>query len=234
MGVKCHPDGELQSGRKAKACGLYPASRFIRQGRNFTFFNLGDMQPWERRFFILIKRKNGIGTVRTLTTSAMLTALSIVIGIFCKNFLNFGNGLFRITFENFPIILSGIMFGPLVGALVGIASDVLSFILSTQSFAISPIVTLGAALVGFMAGVVSHYVAKREGLARIILSVLSAHFIGSVIVKSVGLFVYYNWLVLWRIPVYFVIATLEAIVICAMYKNKTFYKLMKGISDDLH
>ena len=29
-------------------------------------------------------------------------------------------------------------------------------------------------------------------------------------------------------------ATLEAIVICAMYKNKTFYKLMKGISDDLH
>lgn len=192
------------------------------------------MQPWERRFFILTKRKKGIGTVKTLTTSAMLTALSIVIGIFCKNFLNFGNGLFRITFENFPVILSGIMFGPLVGALVGIASDVLSFVLSTQSFAISPIVTLGAALVGFMAGTVSHYVIKKESLGRIILSTLTAHLIGSVIVKSIGLFVYYGWLVLWRIPVYFIIATLETVVICAMYKNKTFYKLMKGISDDLH
>ena len=182
----------------------------------------------------MTKRKNGIGTVRVLTTSAMLTALSIVIGIFCKNFLNFGNGLFRITFENFPVILSGILFGPLVGALVGIASDVLSFVLSTQSFAISPIVTLGAALVGFVSGAVSHYVLKKEGLARIILSVLSAHFVGSIIVKSIGLFVYYDWLVMWRIPVYVVIATLEAIVICAMYKNKTFYKLMKGISDDIH
>ena len=180
------------------------------------------------------KRKNGIGGVRVLTNSAMLTALSVVIGIFCKNFLNFGNGLFRITFENFPVILSGIIFGPLVGALVGVASDVLSFILSTQSFAISPIVTLGAALVGFMAGAVSHYLIKKEGLFRIVLSVLSAHLLGSVIVKSVGLFVYYDWLVLWRIPVYAVIATLEAVMICAMYKNRTFYKLMKGISDDLH
>ena len=180
------------------------------------------------------KRKKGIGTVRTLTNSAMLTALSIVIGIFCKNFLNFGNGLFRITFENFPIILSGIIFGPLVGALVGIASDMLSFILSTQSFAISPIVTLGAALVGFMAGVMSRYVVKKEGLFRIIISVLTAHLVGSVVVKSIGLFMYYDWLVLWRIPVYFIIATLEAVVICAMYKNRTFYKLMKGISDDLH
>ena len=79
------------------------------------------------------KRRSVFKKVVALTTAAMLTALSIVIGIFCKNFLNFGMGLFRITFENFPIILSGIMFGPWVGAFVGIASDVLSYILSTQS-----------------------------------------------------------------------------------------------------
>ena len=173
------------------------------------------------------KRRSVFKKVITLTTAAMLTALSIVIGIFCKNFLNFGMGLFRITFENFPIILSGIMFGPWVGAFVGIASDVLSYILSTQSLAITPIVTLGAALVGIVSGTVSHYIVKKEGAFRIILSVAAAHLVGSVIVKSIGLFVYYDWLVLWRIPTYAVIAFTEAMLICLMNKNTTFNALIK-------
>ena len=181
------------------------------------------------------KRRTVFRRVKTLTTAAMLTALSVVIGIFCKNFLNFGMGLFRITFENFPIILSGIMFGPWVGAFVGIASDVLSYILSTQSFAITPVVTLGAALVGVVSGAVSHYVVKKEGAFRIIASVVAAHFVGSIIVKSIGLFVYYDWMVLWRIPTYAVIATIEATLICLMNKNKAFNTLIKkGIRNELH
>lgn len=173
------------------------------------------------------KRRSIFKKVITLTTAAMLTALSIVIGIFCKNFLNFGMGLFRITFENFPIILSGIMFGPWVGAFVGIASDVLSYVLSTQSLAITPVVTLGAALVGIVSGAVSHYIVKKDGALRIILSVAAAHLVGSVIVKSIGLFVYYDWLVLWRIPTYAIIASVEAMLICLMNKNKTFNTLIK-------
>ena len=173
------------------------------------------------------KRRTVFKKVITLTTAAMLTALSVVIGIFCKNFLNFGMGLFRITFENFPIILSGIMFGPWVGAFVGIASDVLSYSLSTQSFAITPVVTLGAALVGVVSGTVSQYLVKKEGAFRIVASVAAAHLVGSVIVKSIGLFVYYDWMVLWRVPTYAVIATIEALLLCLMYKNKTFNTLMK-------
>ena len=194
------------------------------------------MQPWERRFFILKKRKKGISNVKVLTASAMLTALSIVIGIFCKTFLNFGFGLFRITFENFPIILSGIMFGPIVGMLVGISSDVISFVLSTQTFAISPIVTLGAGLVGLVSGAVFHSKIKNFGTKRIVFSVLLAHLVGSVIVKSAGLFVYYGFLVVWRIPLYAVIATLESIIICVMLKNRNFNHFMKlkGDKNDLH
>ena len=172
------------------------------------------------------RKRSAFKSVTTLTTTAMLTALSIVIGIFCKNFLNFGLGLFRITFENFPIILAGIMFGPVAGAFVGIAADVLSYVLSTQSLAITPVVTLGAALVGCVSGVVSRYIVKKQGSLRIVVSVLSAHLVGSVIVKSIGLFVYYDWMVLWRIPLYAVIATLEAILICLMNKNKTFNALI--------
>ena len=171
------------------------------------------------------KSQNGLRNVRILSCAAILAALSVFIGIFCKNFLNFGNGLFRITFENFPIILSGIAFGPAVGACVGIVSDVLSYILSTQTFAISPIVTLGAALIGFFSGFVAKYVIPRGGNLRIVASTLVAHLVGSLTVKTLGLFTYYGWAVVWRIPTYILIASLEAALICLLYKNKAFYKI---------
>lgn len=173
-------------------------------------------------------KKRGLKSVRTLTTAAMLTGLSIIIGIFCKNFLNFGNGLFRISFENFAIILSGILFGPIVGALVGAAADVLSYVLSTQSLAITPIVTLGAALIGAVSGVVSHYIVKKDGVWRIILSALSAHVVGSMIVKSFGLYVYYGWAVLYRIPLYVAIAAVEIALMCFIFKKTAYKSLFFG------
>jgi ECF transporter S component (folate family) len=158
----------------------------------------------------------------------MLGALSVVIGIFCKNFLNFGNGLFRVTFENFPIIFSGILFGPVVGAVTGIVSDMVSYFLSTQSFAISPIVTLGAALVGAVSGIVSNYIIKKRGAVRVTVSVLAAHAIGSLIVKTFGIYAYYNMsycmLLLYRIPTYAAIIAVESFFLCLIFRHKAFQK----------
>ncbi len=177
------------------------------------------------------KQKNGLRNVRILATAAMLGALSVVIGIFCKNFLNFGNGLFRVTFENFPIILSGILFGPAVGATVGIVSDMVSYFLSTQSFAISPIVTLGAALVGAVSGTVSNYIIKKKGKAQVIISVIAAHAVGSLAVKTFGIYAYYNisygMMLLYRLPTYTVIAALETSAICLILRHKAFRKYMR-------
>ena len=174
------------------------------------------------------KQKNGLRNVKVLTTAAMLGALSVVIGIFCKNFLNFGNGLFRVTFENFPIILSGILFGPAVGASVGIISDMVSYFLSTQSFAISPIVTLGAALVGAVSGLVSHYIVKKRNAFSVTLSVICAHLVGSLAVKTFGIFAYYNlsygMMLLYRLPTYTLITVLESLAICLIFRHKAFRK----------
>ena len=109
-------------------------------------------------------------SAKALTVAAMLTAISVVIGIFCKNFLNFGGGLFRITFENLPILLSGFLFGPIVGGMVGIATDVLSYLLSGQIYPPNLIVTLGAFSVGAVSGLVSHYCIRRPGPWQIVLS----------------------------------------------------------------
>ncbi len=178
-----------------------------------------------------MKQKNKVGlfgTVGIMTMAAMLTAMSVVIGIFCKSLLNFGGGLFRITFENLPIILSGIMFGPLVGGIVGGAADIVSYFMSGQAYPINLIVTAGAVSVGVISGFFSHYVFKKKGYARIVFPSLLAHIAGSMIIKPIGLFTFYGWTVLWRVPMYLVIAPLEILAICAMYKNRTVRRLLDG------
>ena len=165
-------------------------------------------------------------SVRALTLSAMLTAMSVVIGIFCKNFLNFGGGLFRITFENLPIIISGIAIGPITGALVGVASDIISYFLSNQIYPPNLVVTLGAAIIGCLSGILARYIPKSRAKLRIIASGAVSHFVGSIIVKSIGLFQFYGYAVLWRIPLYLIIATIEISLICALYKNKSIKSLI--------
>ena len=167
--------------------------------------------------------------ILALTLSAMLIAMSVVIGIFCKTFLNFGGGLFRITFENLPIILSGIMFGPVVATVVGVATDLISYLLSPQIYPPNLVVTLGAAMIGFISGFISHFLVKKQGYAQIIISGIAAHAVGSMIIKSIGLFSFYGWAVIWRVPTYIVIATVEITILCLLYKNATFRRLIDKI-----
>jgi len=168
-------------------------------------------------------------SVRYLTLAAMLTAISVVIGIICKNFLNFGGGLFRVTFENLPIILSGILMGPAVGGIVGAASDLVSYMLSSQIYPPNLIVTAGAIAVGITSGVISKYIIKTRGSKQVILSAGAAHLLGSMIIKPIGLYQFYGILVLWRIPLYLVIAPIEILILCFIFKRQSFKKLFDSM-----
>ena len=171
-------------------------------------------------------------SVRSLTLAAMLVAMSVVIGIFCKTMLNFGNGLMRITFENLPVILAGILFGPLVGGAVGAASDLMSYLLSPQTYPPNLVVTLGAAVIGIISGVVSHHIIKKRSILQIVVCTICAHAVGSMIIKSIGLFQFYSWGVLIRIPIYVGISALETLLLCLLFKNKVFSSLIAGIVGD--
>ena len=173
-----------------------------------------------------MKKANGLSNVKNLALAAMLTAMSVVIGIFCKTVLNFADGLFRVTFENLPIILAGIIFGPVIGGIVGAASDLISYLLSAQAYPPNLVVTLGAFSIGLTAGIVARYVIRKRGNLQFIVAGGVAHLIGSMIIKPIGLFVFYNWLVLWRIPLYLIIAPLEILIICLLYKNKAVRRLI--------
>jgi len=185
-----------------------------------------------RKGDFFMKRQNSkigiFGSIKIMTASAMLIAISVVIGIFCKTLLNFGGGLFRVTFENLPIIMSGIMFGPVIGGLVGAATDIISYLLSPQIYAINLTVTVGAAAVGIVSGFFARYVFKKHGYVRLIFPAAFAHVVGSMIIKPIGLYQFYGIAVLWRIPLYFLIAPLEILVLCLLYRHGSMKKLIDG------
>ena len=168
-------------------------------------------------------------SVRFLTLAAMMTAVSVVIGIVCKSFLNFGGGLFRITFENLPIILSGIIMGPLVGAIVGAASDLVSYLLSPQIYPPNLIVTAGAMTVGLVSGLVAKGAVKKPSNLRVALSAGLAHLAGSMIIKPIGLYQFYGILVLWRIPLYLIIAPIEIMILCFVFNRPSLKRLFNSL-----
>ena len=130
------------------------------------------------------------GNLKTLVTAAMLAAISAVIGIICKNFFTF-NIYYRVTFENLPIIFSGIVFGPFVGAAVGIVADIVSCLCSSNP-SLNPLITAGAAFVGLASGIVARWIIKRRGGLQIALSVATAHLIGQVIIKSIAKMIWFG------------------------------------------
>ena len=173
------------------------------------------------------RRATARGALKRLVLGAMLAAISVVIGMVCKNFLNFGGGLFRITFENLPIILAGIFLGPLTGGMVGIISDLTSYLLSGQVYPPNLIVTLGACTIGVVSGLMAKYVVREHGRKQIILSASAAHVLGSMIIKPIGLYQFYQWAVLVRIPLYLMIAPLEIFLLCLLWKQGSFRKLFE-------
>lgn len=165
-----------------------------------------------------------LGNVRVLVASAVLAAMSFILG----KFLQIPNPLseiFRISFENLPIILAGVCFGPWVGGMVGAVADLVGCML--YGYPINPLITLGAVAVGIAAGAVSHYFVKRPLWLSLAAATLAAHLIGSVGVKSLGLAAWYlssynmglEELMLWRLLLYCVIGSVEFLLIRLLLGN---------------
>jgi ECF transporter S component (folate family) len=168
-----------------------------------------------------------------LTVFAMLTAISVVVGILCKNLFTVGV-YYRFTLENIGVIFAGIFFGPGAGALVGVAVDVISCLLSANP-AVNPVITLGALTVGVSAGVVSRYIVRERGLRQYILSAATAHLLGQVIIKSVGKIIYFGmpWIGIFIGLACSVLAcAVEVIVIRTLMKNTEIRKFVFRITGE--
>ena len=172
-----------------------------------------------RFIFMEYKNKKRINT-RVLVFAALMASMSIVIGLVCKNYLTFSDGSVRITFENLPIILSGIWFGPFVGAVVGVIADFISALLSPP-YQPNPLISLGAASIGILSGVLARYIIKGRKFYHILLLTLAVHTVGSVIIKSTMLGLM-GYAVVWpiRIAIYSAVALCESYLIYVIVSNK--------------
>ncbi len=165
-------------------------------------------------------KKRGL-PLATIVALAMLSAISIIAG---KYLAISGGDILRFSFENLPIIFAAVGFGPIEGVLVGVVADLIGCLL--VGYAINPIVTLGAAAIGAVSGVAAMLLrkAKLPLSATVVVSVASAHIIGSVVIKTIGLAAFYSipihLLMLWRLLNYLLIGALEGIILYALLRNK--------------
>ena len=169
--------------------------------------------------------------LRLMVVCAFLTATSIVLGKYLA--INLSDVL-RFSFENLPIILAGVAFGPIAGAAVGIVADLLGCIL--VGYGINPLVMIGAAVIGATAGIFRYLFNKSGGvslLLKIICAEITAHLVGSVIIKTIGLSAWYDMkleiLMLWRALNYTIISAAEIPLLYAILKNKGISRQIDAI-----
>lgn len=173
---------------------------------------------------------SGFGTLKIMVAASFLAALSIVLG----KYLAFNIGtLFRLSFENLPIILAATSFGPFVGVAVGVVADLVGCLM--VGYDINPIVTVGAGAIGLIAGLLYRLPPLRNfpSLGRLGITVASAHLVGSVIIKSIGLAAYYTYplpiLMLWRALNYLAVGVAEAAVLYLLYRSKAVTRQIEAL-----
>ena len=136
-------------------------------------------------------------SVRTLTAMALLIAMSIVF----SRVLSISTGFVRFNLGSLPVLLAGILFGPWAGFVVGMVADIIGGVLA--GYAINPLITLGAASIGLVGGLGWQRLSHLRTGNRLRCSVLAAHFVGSMVINSLALHIFYGyaWAVLIaRIP----------------------------------
>lgn len=124
-------------------------------------------------------------TVKTLVLCALFTALAVVLA----RLLSFApTESTRYSLETLPILLCGLLFGPVAGALVGFASDLLGCLLSPWGY--NPMFCLPPILLGFWAGLWRKPMGKEW--LRIPLALLPPILFGYILEQSAALsFVYH-------------------------------------------
>ena len=170
--------------------------------------------------------------LRIAVFSSFLAAMSIVFGKYLA--INLGE-VIRISFENTPIIFSGLAFGPIVGVAVGIVADLVGCLL--VGYAVNPLVTVGVAMIGLVSGLMGAFLKKSRGVSRYLMvfaAVFASHIVGSVLVKTAGLAAFYSMpyyaLLLWRALNYLIVGTFEGIILSLLLTNRRINEEIRRLS----
>ena len=122
-----------------------------------------------------------------LTVCALLTALSVVLA---RLLTIIPSEVSRFSLEAVPILLAGLLFGPVPGAAVGFAADFIGCLFSPYGY--NPIFCLPPILYGLWAGLLRGFVWQKPTVWRVALAVFPAALCGSVLWQSAALALVYG------------------------------------------
>ena len=122
-----------------------------------------------------------------LTVCALLTALSVVLA---RLLTVIPSEVSRFSLEAVPILLAGLLFGPVPGAAVGFAADFIGCLFSPYGY--NPIFCLPPILYGLWTGLLRGFVWQKPTVWRVALAVFPAALCGSVLWQSAALALVYG------------------------------------------
>lgn len=124
---------------------------------------------------------------RVIAGCGLLIAISVVLA----RLLSFApTETTRYSLETLPIFLSGLLFGPAAGALVGFASDAVGCFFSLYGY--NPLLGLPPLLLGLYAGLWRQRIAREPDWPGFILALLPPMALGYVLLQSASLAYLYH------------------------------------------
>lgn len=132
-------------------------------------------------------KKSNAFSVRTLVCCAMMIAVSVVLARLMSIIPDESS---RFSIEAVPIFISGMLFGPLAGALVGFTSDLIGCLFSP--FPYNPLLCFPPVICGLCAGIFRRYLAKKTSVFRIALAFLPYIVFACILLQSFMLALVYG------------------------------------------
>lgn len=169
-----------------------------------------------------------------LTATALLVAISIIISNFVIYIPLFGFPSVRFSVTSIPIFIVGSLFGGAYGAIAGFISDMISFMITSQGAPYHPGFTLNAILIGFIPGIIFHYVKtrnSRKSLNKINLSLGVIALIGSIVyINFIGIHEIENIGLIMGVPINIILSLLMVVILIALigivyYVQKKFTEI---------
>ena len=117
----------------------------------------------------------------------MLAALSVILARFI---IPMPNAFTRFSIEAVPIVIAGVLFGPLAGGIVGFIADLVGCLFSGYGY--NPLFCVPPILYGVLPGLLSFIMAKKTDILRVALVFLPPVVIGSILYQSWSLATVYN------------------------------------------
>ena len=157
-------------------------------------------------------------TVKTLVTVALLISISIVLARLLVIYIT---PSVRINFGNIPIMLAGLLYGPIIGGAAGAIADILgTLFLSGMGW--YPPLTVSAAIMGIVPGLLAFLVKKNPSIPKMAVIVFTSNLFGTMLWTTYWLTklnnVSFGTLAAVRIPLYLCMTVVETLALYTIYK----------------